>query len=458
MRVNDLLKLEIQDLAVGGKALARENGRVVFVDRGLPGDHVTVRISRVKPAYAEARLETLDAPSALRVAARCPHVPICGGCRMQELDYAEQLRIKQRQTTDALERIGGVKGVPIDPIRPAPSPFHYRNKMEFSFHPAADCTPVLGLHERGTFDRVFAVEQCVLPSELTVAIVRATQAFAAERRWAAYHPARHTGVVRFLIVRHVAHTAQCAVHLIAASDGVPGLGEWAQRIAALSPEVRTVTLGLNRQRGNIAIAEEERLLVGDGLVRERLLGLEFEAASNAFLQTNSAQAEALYAAAIEACSLDASDVALDLYCGTGTLTLLLARGVREAVGVESVTQAIDAARANAERNGIANTRFVAGEARAVLRQWARGERADAPAPGIVVVDPPRAGLHPRVVARVTELAPRRIVYVSCNPATLARDAADFRAGGYALVHAQPFDMFPHTPHIEVVARFERTQT
>jgi 23S rRNA (uracil1939-C5)-methyltransferase len=361
---------------------------------------------------------------------------------MQELDYAEQLRIKQRQTTDALERIGGIREVPIDPIRPAPSPFHYRNKMEFSFHPAADGTPVLGLHERGTFDRVFAVEQCVLPSELTVAIVRATQAFAAERRWAAYHPARHTGVVRFLTVRHVAHTAQCAVHLIAASDGVPGLGEWARRIAALSPEVRTVTLGLNRQRGNIAIAEEERLLVGDGLVRERLLGLEFEAASNAFLQTNSAQAEALYAAAIEACSLDASDVALDLYCGTGTLTLLLARGVREAVGVESVAQAIDAARANAARNGIANARFVAGEARAVLRQWARGERADAPAPSIVVVDPPRAGLHPRVVARVTELTPRRIVYVSCNPATLARDAADFPRGR---LHARPRAAVRHVP-------------
>ncbi len=455
MRVSDLLKLELGDIALGGKALGRLDGRVVFVDRGVPGDQVTARVTRVKSSWAEARLESLDVASPLRVAARCPHVGVCGGCRFQELEYPTQLELKQRQVRDAIERIGGIAGVRFDPIRPAPETFGYRNKMEFSFHPDADGTARLGLHERGTFDRVFEVTGCLLPSGLTMEIVRFTQRFAAEHRWIGYHPARHTGVVRYLVVRHLAHTAQCAVHLIAAADSIPGLGEWARGVAALSAEVRTVTLGLQRARANVAIAEEERAIVGDGRVRERLLGLEFEATSAAFLQTNSDQAEALYTEAVAAAELASDDVALDLYCGTGTLTLLLARVAREAVGVESVPSAVARARENARANGIANARFEEGESRAVLRAWARGERPNPPRPAVVVVDPPRAGLHPRVVARVAELQPRRVVYVSCNPATLARDAKDFAAGGLTLTRIAPFDMFPHTPHIECVARFDR---
>jgi len=221
--------------------------------------------------------------------------------------------------------------------------------------------------------------------------------------------------------------------------------------------VRTVTLLLNRSRANIAFGEEERLLRGSGAIVEKLLGLEFEVSANAFLQTNSRQAEALYAAAIEAARLEGGEQVLDLYCGTGTLTLLFARAVKSgsAVGVESAPDAVARAVRNAGRNGLPNARFVEGEARRVLREWARGERPGAVRPDIVVVDPPRAGLHPRVVARIGELRPKRVVYVSCNPATLARDLKDFAGLGYALADVRPFDMFPHTPHIECVAVLER---
>jgi 23S rRNA (uracil1939-C5)-methyltransferase len=262
-------------------------------------------------------------------------------------------------------------------------------------------------------------------------------------------------VVRHLVVRHLPHTGQCAVNLVASSDALPGLAEWARAVAGLSADVVSVTLGLNRGRAAVAFNEETRVLEGRAEIVERLLGLEFAATANAFLQTNSRQAERLYGAAIEACGPIADDTVLDLYCGAGTLTLLLARACREAVGVESVADAIAGARANAGRNGIANARFVEGEARVVLREWAQGIRDGRPAPGVVVVDPPRAGLHPRVVARVAELAPRRVVYVSCNPGTLARDVKDFAGHGYALAETRPFDMFPHTPHIECVARLER---
>lgn len=449
------LELEVTDIALGGKALARHDGRVVFVDRGLPGDQVLVRLTRVKKTFAEARLEKVLRPSPLRVPAPCPHVSRCGGCRLQDLDYAAQCELKARQVRDTLVHLGGFAAPPMLAFRPAPEPFHYRNKMEFSFHPEPDGTPTLGLHERGTFDRVFPLETCLLPSTLAVEVVRRTQAFARERRWRAYHPARHEGVVRYLVVRHLPETDQCAVHLIAAGEELPGLEEWARSVAALSSAVRTVTLGVNRTRSNVAVSESERVLVGDGLIFERLLGLEFEISSNAFLQTNSRQAVALYQSALAAARLEGGEAVLDLYCGAGTLTLLFARAARESVGVESVPAAVASARRNGARNGIGNARFVEGEARRILREWARGERPDAPRPDVVVVDPPRAGLHPRVVARIAELSPRRVVYVSCNPATLARDARDFAGLGYALAEVEPFDMFPHTAHIECVARLER---
>lgn len=452
MRVNDLFSLEVVDLALGGKALARVDGRAVFVDRGLPGDRIAARITRVKRGWAEARLVGLETPGPDRVPARCPHVEVCGGCRMQELPYDRQLAFKHRQVVETLVHLGGLTDPDVRGIVPAPEAFHYRNKMEFSFHPGEDGAPVLGLHHRGAFDRVFEVTGCVLPSALTLEVVRLTQRAARERGWRAYHPARHEGMVRFLTVRHLPLTGECGVHLVAARDEVPGLEDWARAVAALSPEVRTVTLLVNDTRANVAFGGRERVLHGPGTVRERLLGLEFEASANAFLQTNSRQAESLYARALEVADLAGGETVLDLYCGTGTLTLLLARACREAVGVESVPEAVASARENAARNGVANARFEEGESRAVLRAWARGERPGRPRADVVVVDPPRAGLHPRVVFRVAELAPARVVYVSCNPATLARDLRDFAAHGWRLEHVTPFDMFPHTPHIECVAR------
>jgi 23S rRNA (uracil1939-C5)-methyltransferase len=457
MKVNDLLSLTVTDVALGGMALARHEGRVVFLDRGLPGDLVEARVTRVRRNFAEAGLDALVGGSSERVSPPCPHVERCGGCRFQDLDYRAQCRLKERQVRETLAHLGGVADPPVRPITPAPDLFGYRNKMEFSFHPAAEGGPVLGLHERGTFDRVFALETCLLPSPLTVEIVRLTQRVAADRGWHAYHPRRHDGVVRYLTVRHLPATDQCAVHLVAASHEIPGLPEWAEAVARLSPAVRSVTLRVNRSRANVAFGEEERLLRGEPVIVERLLGLEFEVSANAFLQTNSRQAESLYAATLEAAGLRGGETVLDLYCGTGTLTLLLARvaGVGAVVGVESAPEAVERAVRNAERNRIPNARFIAGEARRVLREWARGERAGAVRPEIVVVDPPRAGLHPRVVARVAELEPRRVVYVSCNPATLARDVKDFAVRGFTLMEVRPFDMFPHTPHIECVARLER---
>ena len=455
MKVRDLLTLDVEDLALGGKALARHEGCVVFVDRGLPGDRITARVTKSKRSFAEARLVTVDAPAANRVPARCAHADQCGGCRMQEMPYESQVRLKERQVAETLRHLGGIADALVHPIVPAPSPWHYRNKMELSFLRADDGTPILGLHERGTFDRIFQLRECWIASPLVAQVATFTQRFAAEHGWRANHPNQLDGIIRFLMIRHLALTSECAVHLIASSDQLPGLEEWARGVAALSPDVKTVTLGLNTSRSNVAFMEREIALVGSGAIVERLLGLEFEVVGNAFLQTNSAQAEKLYSLALEAARLRGDETVLDLYSGAGTLTLLFARAAARAVGVESVPDAVERARRNATRNGLQEVSFVCGEARQVLREWALGQRPGSVKPDVLVVDPPRAGLHPRVVVRCAELAPKRIVYVSCNPATLARDLKDFAGLGYILAEVTPVDMFPHTPHIECVARLER---
>jgi 23S rRNA (uracil1939-C5)-methyltransferase len=334
---------------------------------------------------------------------------------------------------------------------PAPEPFGYRNKMEFSFHPDPGGRAILGLHERGTFDRVFEIHDCLLPSRLTIEIVRLTQAHADTHHWPAITPRLHDGQVRHLVVRHLPLTDQCAVHLVAAVKELASNS--AARIAALSSAVRGVSLLLNRSRSNVASGESERVLVGDDLLVERLLDLEFEVRSGAFLQTNSRQAETLYRLALESAEIRPHETVLDLYCGSGTLTLLSARRARAAIGVESVEDALHSARRNATRNGLENTRFVAGEVRRVLREWARGERPEPARPEVVIVDPPRAGLHPRVVARTAELRPRRIVYVSESGHARPRPQG-LRGARLWMSEVTPVDMFPHTPHIECVARLD----
>ncbi|MGH7725505.1 MAG: 23S rRNA (uracil(1939)-C(5))-methyltransferase RlmD [Candidatus Eiseniibacteriota bacterium] len=480
LRKDATVELEIQSLALGGNGVGRVDDLVVFVPGAYPGERVRARVTRRKPSYAEARLEEVMAASPARREPPCVHFKAgeCGGCRSQDLDDRAQVEAKTLQVKETLARLGGpgLAGAEVFDCVPSPAVWRYRNKMEFAFHPGPDGALLLGLHRRDRFDDVFDLRECWIASELTNAIVHETRAFARTAGWAPYHARLHTGLVRFLAVRHLPATAHSAVNLIAARDAVPDVERWAERIADLDPAVRSVVLTVSDSRANVAFGARERVLAGTPTIEERLLGLTFEVSANSFLQTNSAQAEALYEAAVEEAALTGEERVLDLYCGAGTITLALARHAASAVGVESVEGAIADARRNAARNGIRNARFVCGEARAVLRQWARvregrvlspaGARAhDAKAPldpeayepflpDVVLVDPPRAGLHERVIDRVAALAPRRVVYVSCNPGTLARDLGLFARLGYATRRVRPFDMFPHTPHIECVARLE----
>ena len=460
IRRGETLELEIRDLAFGGSGIARVDGFVVFVENGLPGDRVRATVYRRRKQYAEARAAEILSPAPGRVPAPCAHVGTCGGCRLQELDYGEQIRHKERQVRECLAHLGRVAAV-VRPAVAAPRLFHYRNKMEYSFGADREGALTLGLHRRGFFDRPFDLERCHIATPVSSEIVAFVRDFARGAGLPPYDLRRHTGLLRFLAVREAVRTGQVMVNVVS-SEPHPAFESLAARLRERFPPVRSVLLNLTRRKAQVAVGEEERVLAGSRTIVERLHDLEFEISSNSFFQTNTEQAERLLEVALEGLALDGSETVLDVYSGTGTFTLPIARHAKEAIGIESSGVAVEDAERNAARNGIANVRFVRGEAMEELRdRFGLGgppRSTPAPRPGLdaVLVDPPRAGLHPGVTARLIHLGAPRLVYVSCNPATLARDLGLLTESRYRAEWVQPVDMFPHTPHIECVAVLTRS--
>lgn len=447
-RKGQTLELTVTDLAYGGKALAKVNGFVVFVENALPGDTILATIYRRRRQYAEARAEKILKPSKGRVPAPCSHVPICGGCRFQDFDYEEQLRHKQRQVEGCLEHLGRIRVAPRS-VLPAPELFHYRNKMEYSFGRDEKGAITLGLHRRGLYDKPFDLDRCFIATPISSEIVAFSRDFSRRENLAPYDLRRHTGLLRFLAVREGMRTGEVMVNIVA-SEPHPALERLAGALRERFPAIQSVVLNLTRRKAQVAVGEEERLLSGKATILEELGGLTFEISSNSFFQTNTRQAERLLESALTALALTGSERVLDVYSGTGTFTLPLAKRAAEAIGIESSEIAVRDAVRNAERNGITNARFRTGEALEVLR-----EPMDGPDFHAVLVDPPRAGLHPGVIRRLVELGAPNLVYISCNPSTMGRDLGMLCESRYAIDWIQPVDMFPHTPHIECVAALRR---
>ncbi len=443
------LELRIDSLAYGGNGVARLNGFVVFVRRGLPGDTVRARVTKVKRNHAEALAVEVVEPGPNRVEAPCAHYPACGGCRFQDLAYEEQVRAKEEQVRDALVRIGRVEEPPLEPIVPAESQFHYRNKLEYSFTQTPS-GPALGFHKAGRWDEVLPIEKCWLTTDLGNAIRDAVAVWAREERLPAYDQAEQTGYLRHLVVREGRNTGQALVQLVTAA-GERFEREQFVEVLRRFPEVRSIHWSENETPAEVTNLPT-MLLWGEEAVEEELCGLRFRVRPNAFLQTNTAMAERLYGLAKEAAGLTGGETVYDLYCGIGTIGLTLAADALTVWGVEVSEESVACALENADLNGISNAAFFAGEAGAALAEL--HERAGDPE--VVVVDPPRSGLSGKAVRRIGRLEPARIVYVSCNPTTLAGNLKDFAADwGYRLERVTPVDMFPHTPHIEAVALLTR---
>ncbi len=446
----DELELEIESLAFGGNGVARLDGFVVFVRRGLPGDRVRARVTTVKRRHAEALATEVLTPGPQRVEATCAHYPACGGCRFQDLAYDAQLAQKERQVRDALERLAGVPEPPLEPILPCePEIFHYRNKLEYSFT-ATPSGPALGFHRAGRWDEVLEVEKCWLADELGNRIRDAVRDWAREEGLEAYSQADGTGYLRHLVVRQGRNTGQALVQLVTA-EGEKFETGYLVDVLRRFPEVRSIHWAVNDTPAEVTNLPT-RLLWGEDGIEEELCGLRFRVRPNAFLQTNTAMAEKLYGLAREAAGLTGGETVWDLYCGIGTIGLSLASNALTVWGIEVSEESVACALENAELNGITNSAFFAGNVGEVVEELL--ERSGPPE--VVVVDPPRAGLAGKALRRLGRIGAPRLVYVSCNPTTLAGDVKALREEyGYELRRVTPVDMFPHTPHVESVTLLER---
>jgi 23S rRNA (uracil1939-C5)-methyltransferase len=443
------LELTIDSLAFGGNGVARLNGFVVFVRRGLPGDTVRARVTKVQRRHAEALATEVLQPGPQRVEAPCAHYPACGGCRFQDLAYEAQAASKEGQVADALRRIGGIAEPPLEPILPAEEVFHYRNKLEYSFTQLED-GPTLGFHKAGRWDEVLEIERCWLTTDLGNAIRNAVREWARGDRLVAYDQSEHAGYLRHLVVREGRNTGQVLVQLVTGPGEKFDTGGFVDVLRAF-PEVRSIHWSVNDSPAEVTNLPT-RLLWGDEAIEEELCGVRVRVRPNAFLQTNTRMAEHLYELAREFASLTGEETVYDLYCGIGTIGLLLARDALTVWGIEVSEESVACALENAELNGIGNAAFFAGNVGQALAEL--HERSGDP--DVVVVDPPRAGLAGKALKRLGEVGAPRIVYVSCNPTTLAGDAKRLREDyGYELLRAKPVDMFPHTPHVETVALLER---
>jgi 23S rRNA (uracil1939-C5)-methyltransferase len=446
VRAGQELELRIDSLAYGGSGVARLDGFVVFVRRGLPGDTVRARVTKVKRNHAEAAALEIVEAGAPRVDAPCEHYPECGGCRFQDLAYEAQLEAKAAQVADALRRIGGLRDVELEAAVPAESLFHYRNKLEYSFAPAPDGL-ALGLHKAGRWDEVVDVTKCWLTTDLGNGIRNAVRAWALERGLDGYDQQDQSGFLRHLVVREGRNTGQALVVLVTAPGELPE-DDFVAAVRAFA-EVRSVHWAVNDSPAEVTNLPT-KLLWGAEAIEERILGLRFRIRPNAFLQTNTAMCEVLYRLAGDYAALTGSETVYDLYCGTGTIGLSLARSALTVWGIESSQESVACAVENAELNGIANAAIFAGDVGADLEEL----RDRAGPPDVVIVDPPRAGLAGKALRHIGRLGAPRLVYVSCNPTTLAGNAKELVGEfGYRLERVRPVDMFPHTPHVESVALF-----
>ncbi|HVP36175.1 MAG TPA: 23S rRNA (uracil(1939)-C(5))-methyltransferase RlmD [Terriglobales bacterium] len=451
VKKGDLVEVSITDLAYGGKGVGKLDGLVVLVRSGLPGDTLKIRISKKKRNFAEGKPVDILKASESRVHPVCSHFGLCGGCTWQNLDYEAQLYYKEKTVIESLRHLGGFSDFEAEKIIRSEDTYFYRNKMEFSFGRDSSGKLILGLHPYEDFRRVFDLENCYLQSEVSNQIVRWVRDFCREKQLIPYDPKEHTGFLRYLAIREGLNKSEIMVNLVTYSGEFKQAETIATVLMKNFPQIKTVVRNINTRFADIAFGEIEEILKGKGTIQEKLGELYFEVSANSFFQTNTKQAERLFNIVTDYAGLEGSEEVLDLYSGTGAISFFLAQKAKRVAGIESVKDSIENADKNAELNSIKNCRFLLGEAKDVLSSLVKENYS----PEIIVVDPPRGGMHKKVISSMLEIKPKKIVYVSCNPTTLARDLQILTEKDYVLEKVQPVDMFPQTYHIEAVAKLVR---
>ena len=458
VKKKQIIECEVGDVAFGGKGLAKIDGFAVFIDQTVTGDRVAARVIRKKRNYAEAVVQEMLRPSPMRIEPPCPYSGFCGGCKWQFIDYAHQLELKRRHVIESLEHIALLEGTRVHATVPSEKVFGYRNKMEFSCSDRrwlmphemgtdADISFALGLHVPGTFHKVLDTRACLLQPEMGNRILETVRRAMRASDRPVYGLRSHEGFWRFLMLRHSVASDQWMVNIVTSSEDRVAVMPMADEIRGQFPEVVSVVNNITARRSGVAIGEREIHLAGESALTDRIGAFEFEISANSFFQTNTRGARKLYETVGRYAALNGSETVLDLYCGTGTIAIWLAAQARKVIGLELVESAVADAKKNCLTNGVDNCEFILGDIKDTLETIAS-------VPDLLVIDPPRAGMHKDVLKQVCRLAPEKIVYVSCNPATMARDILELK-DVYTVEEAQPVDMFPHTFHIESVARLAR---
>ena len=457
---NRLYNVTISDIAFGGKGIARVDGMAVFVDQAIPGDIADIEVVRKKKNYAEARVVELVHPSSDRIPPHCPYSGVCGGCKWQFVDYNRQLEYKQQHVEGALTHIGLIRETPVHPVIPSELLFGYRNKMEFTCSnsrwlfpdeitlPLSDDGRIaLGFHAPGVFHKVIDISSCPLQPDMGNLILNDIRRYIRQSEKPMYCPRTHEGFWRFVMLRHSVAYDHWMVNIVTAAESLRTVQPLADFLQNQYPGIIAVVNNITARKAAISAGEYEICLGGKSIISDCLCGFEFDISANSFFQTNSRGAETLYRTVKAYAGLTGSETVFDLYSGTGTIAICLSKDASRVIGFEIVDAAVDNAEKNCLKNGITNCSFHRGDIKHLLSEITIS-------PDVMILDPPRDGINKNVVQQILKMRPEKIVYVSCNPATLARDLGMMKEA-YQVTEIQPVDMFPHTFHIESVASLRR---
>jgi len=482
IKKGDIVKLQIEKYAFEGKGIAKvsksdllglksdeseEKNYVVFVNGSYPGDIVKARLLKIKNSYAEAIATEIISGSGERQEARCKYFGICGGCKQQDLNYISQVNYKQQQVEEIFRKLGGFADFIIEPIIQSENIFYYRNKMEFSFGDKRWLTKdelskelidkdfALGLHIPRIFDKVLDVDECFLQSEISNRILNFTRKYFKDTNTSVYSTKTHVGYLRNLVIKQSHKTNDLMVNLVTSEENDELINDYCNLLLNEVPKVSTIINNISKKKAAIAIGDYEKVYIGSGFIYDEIGKYKFRISANSFFQTNTLQAEKLYQTALNFAELNGNEIVYDLYSGAGTIAIYVSAHAKQVFAFESVESSIEDAKVNAKLNGISNVQFFNADLYKSFLPIV--EKNEIPNPDVVIIDPPRSGMHVNTVNDVIKLSPQKIVYVSCNPATQVRDIKLIVDVGYKLVKIRPVDMFPHTYHIENVALLIKKQ-
>ena len=443
---NEYIEVIFEDLTHDGAGVAKVEGYPLFVPNGLPGEKAKIKVIKVNKGYGFGRLMEITEASPYRVEPECPIYKECGGCQLQHMSYEGQLKAKEKQVSDVLQRIGKLENVKVHPVIGMENPWRYRNKAQVPI--GENEGGLIGGFYQQRSHQIIDMKACIIQQERNDEVVKKVKEICNINGVRAYNEQKHKGELRHIMARYGLKSGEVMVVLVTRTNELTGKKKIIEEIAKRIPGVKSIVQNINSKRTNVIFGDETKVLWGEEVIYDSIGDIKFAISARSFYQVNPEQTKVLYDKALEYADLTGEENVIDAYCGIGTISLFLAQKARKVYGVEIVPEAIEDAKKNAELNGISNVEFAVGEAETVIPEWyENGVVAD-----VLVVDPPRKGCDDKLLQTIINMKPKKVVYVSCNPATLARDLRVLEDGGYQTVEVQPVDMFPQTMHVECVAQ------